>query len=69
MHGHFIQAVRYNVFLVAVAPYIIALLVEHFLLSGEIQRRAAAILESKQAVCTYLVLYFVWFVVRNILKV
>ena len=69
MHGHLIKAARYNIFLLIVAPYIIALVIERFVLNGKQQERAATILESKWMAYTYIGLYLIWFVVRNILKV
>jgi hypothetical protein len=66
LHGHVMQAIRFNLFLVISVPYIIALAVGNFVLHGERQRKVLSVLECRTAVYTYIVLYFVWMVVRNI---
>lgn len=66
LHGHFVQAARFNFFLLLALPYLLALFVSDYCLRGETQRRWQRVTHSMVLILTYLVLYLVWWVVRNI---
>lgn len=66
LHGNFVQAVRFNFFLIVAIPYLLALFVSEYLLRGEIQRRWMRVTHSNALMLTYVVLFFIWWIVRNI---
>ena len=66
LHGHVAEAIRFNVFLVVAVPYLLALLVANFLCTEHRKAKLLAILESRTAIWTYVVLYVVWMVIRNV---
>lgn len=67
--GHWGEAFHYNLYLALAWPYLAALAAERLLLTGNIQLRWRKILEHKYTVYFYLVTYFIWFIVRNMLKI
>ncbi|MBO4663273.1 MAG: DUF2752 domain-containing protein [Bacteroidaceae bacterium] len=69
LHGHVVQAIKFNLFLVFSVPYLLALIVCYYFLTGERSRKTLSFLEGKTMAFTYIILYFVWFVVRNILHI
>lgn len=66
LHGHVAEAIRFNVFLVVAVPYLLALLVANFLCTEHRKAKLLAVLESRTAIWTYVVLYVAWMVVRNV---
>jgi hypothetical protein len=66
LHGHVAEAIRFNVFLVVAVPYLLALLVANFLCTEHRKAKLLAILESRTAIWTYVVLYVAWMVIRNV---
>jgi hypothetical protein len=66
LHGHVAEAIRFNVFLVVAVPYLLALLVANFLCTEHHKTKLLAILESRTAIWTYVVLYVAWMVIRNV---
>ncbi len=66
LHGHVAEAIRFNVFLVVAVPYLLALLVANFLCTEHRKTKLLAILESRTAIWTYVVLYVAWMVIRNV---
>lgn len=66
LHGHVAEAIRFNVFLVVAVPYLLALLVANFLCTEHRKAKLLAILESRAAIWTYVVLYVAWMVIRNV---
>ena len=69
LQGDVVGALRYNWFLIYAAPYLLLLIVERFLLRGEWQIKVRRWAENKYVVWLYIVSYFVWLVVRNILHI
>lgn len=69
LHGHFREAVSCNLFLVYAGPYALALVVENLLPEGKTRRRMKAVIESRWAVGAFVVAFFVWLVVRNLLHI
>ena len=67
LHGHLIEAINYNVYLVYAAPYALGIVIESWVLKGEWQRKVKAVLEHKFMIYTYVVSFCVWMVVRNII--
>lgn len=65
LHGSFVEAFRYNWYLLLVFPYV-ALIVVAELFSVEKLRR---VLYSNPVLIAYLVSYFLWFALRNILHI
>lgn len=66
LHGHVAEAIRFNVFLVVAVPYLLALLVANFLCTEHRKTKLLAVLESRTAIWTYVVLYVAWMVIRNV---
>ena len=66
LHGHIVQAVRFNYWLVFALPYLLLLIIEKWMLRGKWQLWAERWLESSAIIYTYVMTFFVWFVVRNI---
>lgn len=66
LHGHLVQAVRFNYWMVFAFPYLILLIIEKWVLRGKWQQRAEHWLESSVVIYTYIITFFIWFVVRNI---
>lgn len=69
LHGDVAGAVGYNLFLVYAGPYALALLVQRWVLTGSWQRRAWRFLEDKRMVAFYVVMFFIWMVVRNVIGI
>ena len=69
LHGDLIGALRYNWFLFFAGPYLLVLIAERFFLKGEWQERVHNWAENKYVVWFYIVSYFVWLVVRNVLHI
>ena len=67
--GHLAEAFRFNFYLVFAWPYLAALVIERMFLTGNTQLRWRKFLEHKYTICFYLATYFIWFVVRNLLKI
>lgn len=69
LHGHVVEAVKYNLFLVYSGPYALGFLVQRWVLTGTWQRRVGNVLENKILVNFYIITFFIWLVVRNILGI
>lgn len=69
LHGRFFEAISYNYWLVLALPYVIAVMVEKFVLKGTAQQKAAAIIEHRVTIYFYVITFFVWFVARNIFHI
>lgn len=68
LHGNFGEALRYNYFLSIGLPYLIAAMIVS-LTKGPIAKFANRTLLSQPMLIAYVVLYLVWWVVRNILGI
>lgn len=66
LHGHFIEAARYNFFLLYALPYLFALILTEWVWKGERRERWRRIFESGAAIKFYILSFFVWWIVRNI---
>ena len=66
LHGHIVQAARFNFFLLVGVPYLAAVFVSEYLMRGERRRRWKRVTHNKWVALTYVVLYLIWWVVRNV---
>ena len=66
LHGDVLGAFRFNWFLLYAVPYLLVLIAERFFLRGKWQLKIRQWAEDNRVVWSYVVVYFVWFVVRNI---
>ena len=66
LHGDVLGALRFNWFLLYAVPYLLVLIAERYFLRGKWQQRIRRWAEDNRVVWSYVVVYFVWFVVRNI---
>ena len=66
MHGDVLGALRFNWFLLYAVPYLLVLIAERYFLRGPWQLKIRQWAEDNRVVWSYVVVYFVWFVVRNI---
>ena len=69
LHGHIREAIKYNLFFVVVFPYLLAIILCSLLKEGELRQKIRIIVESKWMTHGYVLLFFLWFVVRNIIKI
>ena len=66
LHGDVLGALRFNWFLLYAVPYLLVLIAERYFLRGKWQLKIRRWAEDNRVVWSYVVVYFVWFVVRNI---
>lgn len=69
LHGHFCEALAYNYWFTLALPYLGAVITEKYLLRGAWKKKAEAIVEHPALIYTYVVTFFAWLVVRNILDI
>ena len=69
LHGRFTEALAYNYWLVFALPYLLAVVTEKWVLSGQWKKRAETIIEHRHLINFYVVTFFIWFVVRNIYNI
>ncbi len=65
LHGNFMQAIRHNLFLLIALPYVAAAAVASCG-SGRVAAWTRRNLLSPAMLWTYIGLYFIWWIVRNI---
>ncbi len=68
LHGHFSEALRYNYFFIISIPYFIAVCAVTFIPQLNRHKRLYYAVTGKVSAWTYVVLFFLWFVMRNILN-
>lgn len=66
LHGEITRAFALNPFLFLAAPYAILSLLCDFITNIRIKKRLESIAENKYMRYGYVVLFFVWFLIRNI---
>ena len=66
LHGRFAEAWAYNRFLVYSIPYCLCVMLTEWVWRGERQKRWRKVFEGKVAIWTYIVLFFLWGIVRNV---
>lgn len=67
LHGHPLEALHYNYFLVLALPYVLLLTVEWALPYGHVRDRLARLTGHRYVLWGYLAAFALWFVVRNVL--
>lgn len=67
LHGHFHEAWAYNYFLIVCLPYVLALAVAEMLKGFEYDGRFVHTVFNPIVAKIYLILFFVWWIVRNVL--
>lgn len=66
LHGRFEEALKYNLFFVYAVPYLCAILFANLVMKDERKLKALKFLEGRFMAITYVIIFSVWFVVRNI---
>lgn len=69
LHGRFEEAFKYNLFFAYAVPYLGAVMFANVIMRGEKQHKALAFLEGRFMAITYVIIFTVWFIVRNILNI
>lgn len=66
LQGHYMEAARYNWFLLLLVPYVLSGLLLWLLPEGGWKRRLHAVLTHRYLLGGYVVAFFLWVVLRNI---
>lgn len=69
LHGQWSEALSYNWFLIASLPYATALVVTNWCLPERLRNKWQPIVENRYVIYGYIVLFFVWWIVRNLLNI
>ena len=69
LQGRFVEAIHYNYFLLFGIPYLFLFGLRALLPVSNSKRRLTRVIEDRRLILTYVVLFFVWLVVRNILHI
>lgn len=69
LHGNFIQAIKFNLFLCYAFPYLLVLIINKYLLKGKTSAFVASIVEHKISVLFYVCAYLSWTIIRNIYNI
>lgn len=69
LHGHWIEAIHYNYFLALSLPYAALLLVGWVMPTSSAKCKLEAVTHHRYAVWAYVIAFFAWFIIRNILKI
>lgn len=64
LHGNFAKAISYNPFFVISVPYFLLVLYATFF-GNSIATKVRSVTFHKYAVYTYIVLFFAWWIIRN----
>ena len=67
LHGNWLEALHYNWFLICSLPYALALVLANWGLPAHLKGSWHRVLENRYVIYLYMVLFFVWWIVRNIL--
>ena len=68
LHGNFLQALSYNYWFTFALPYLLMVIIEKWVLRGQWKRHAEAVIEHPILIYTYVVTFFAWLIIRNILN-
>lgn len=69
LHGRFEEALQYNLFFAYAIPYLLAVFIANMVLRGERQIKTLNFLEGRFMAITYVVIFSIWFVLRNIYQI
>lgn len=68
LHGHLIEAVKANLYLVYAGPYALSFLIRDWFLYGKWKERVTCVIENRYVVWFYIITFCLWLVVRNLLS-
>lgn len=68
LHGRFEEAIKYNLFFAYAIPYLCSILIANLLLKGEKQIKVLNFLEGRFMSITYVVIFTMWFIIRNVFQ-
>ena len=68
-HGHFIEAISYNYYMAYTVPYLLSFLVVWAAPDYSWSGKLKAFIENPHVVYFYVITYFIWLVVRNLLHI
>lgn len=68
LHGHPLQALRYNYFFIISLPLLAAVAFTAWS-DGKMAARLRPIAQGRAAMLAYIVLFFIWWIVRNVLGI
>lgn len=69
LNGRIAEAIHYNYYLLYALPYAALFAVEWLMPHGKARERLAGVIENRYVVWFYVVTFFVWLVVRNIIGI
>ena len=69
LRGDVVSAARYNLFLLYAIPYLLAVIVSDVMPRGRRQMRWQALAGNRYVVWFYIISFFAWLIVRNILHI
>ena len=69
VHGRFAEAISYNYFLAYSVPYLLSFLVVWVAPDYRWSGKLKAFIEDRRVVYFYIITYFIWLVVRNLLHI
>ena len=65
-HGHFSEALHYNFFFLFSLPYLALVILSDWILHGESKRKLQRLTHNPNWLRLYIVLFFAWWILRNI---
>lgn len=68
-HGHFAEAISYNYYMAYSVPYALSFLVVWVAPDYKWSEKLKAFIEDRRVVYFYIITFFIWLVVRNILHI
>ena len=69
LHGHWHEAIAYNYYLVYSLPYAALFVVAWIMPRGNAKERLSGIIENEYVVWFYIITFFLWLIIRNILNI
>lgn len=69
LHGRVAEAVGYNLFLLVSTPYVVAAVAAKWFVGGIWRERLERILFDRRLIIAYVVLFILWWIVRNLLHI
>ncbi len=69
LHGEFVTALRYNLFLILSLPYVFLVILVTWYNFNHVFDKLYAIVYHRYAIKAYIVVYFAWWIIRNILGI
>lgn len=69
LHGEVMQAVNYNFFLIVSVPFVVLAVLAYWYNDNHRFDWAMRFVYDRRTLATYIVLFFVWWIVRNIIHI